>query len=260
MLKKILLGLGTLLMLGYIAGYLWLQRRNQASHTQLCEGIEVIIETEPEREIIIDKEHVFAELKKMGIKLTGEPMDKIDLTSLENILRANPIFHRAEVYRSPHSNKLKIRIEQKDPFFRVQTTDESYYVSYGRSIIPNNLTFHAYVLLFTGRITNQMATGELYDFVQYLAQSDYYRDYFGHGYYTPEEGLVLTPRLSSTSIYLGKSPDKWPEMLNKLRVYEKLVIAKKGWQNIEHIKLYIGSQVIIKEYTLPSTLLESAHS
>lgn len=246
--KKILLWSGALLLIAYFVIYWILQTRREAGREDICQSVEVVIDTEAGREVIIKAEDVLSEIKKMGIKLKGEPMHSIDLAALEDTLRQNPIFHRAEVYRSPHGGSLKIKIEQKDPFFRVETDGASYYVSRKRSIIPTNTSFHAYVPLFTGRISREMATSSLYDLVRYLEENEYYRGYFGHGYYSPEEGLVLTPRIGSAAIYFGHSSHKWVSMLDKLRTYEELVISKKGWDRIEYIKLYIDPQVIIKEY------------
>lgn len=245
--KRLLLWGGALLLVGYFVLYFVLHKRWEAQREDICQAVEVIIDTEPGREVIIQSDDVLTEIKKMGIRLEGAPMDSISLALLEDTLRKNPIFHRAEVYRSPQGGRIKIKIQQKAPFFRVQTEGASYYVSRKRSIIPTNTSFYAYVLLFSGRITQELATGALYDLVQYLDESDYYRGYFGHGYYTPEEGLVLTPRLGSTAIYFGKNAELWTAMLEKLRLYEREVIARKGWDSIEYIKLYIGSQVIIKE-------------
>lgn len=246
--KKVLLWLAALLLVAYFVAYWLMHRQSEAEREDICQSVEVIIDTESGREEIIRAEDVLLELKKMGIKLEGEPLRSIDLAALEDTLRLNPIFHRAEVYRSRHGSKLKIRIEQKDPFFRVETNDESYYVSRKRSIIPTNTSFHAYVLLFSGTISREMATGSLYDLVLYLDGSDYYRGYFGHGYYSPKEGLVLTPRLGNAAIYFGHASEKWVAMLEKLRIYEQLVISKKGWDSIQYIKLYIEPQVIVKEY------------
>lgn len=249
MIRKVLISLSGILLVGYIVAYLLLHNRQEKSPKPLCEGIEVVIETEPGRSVIIKEEDVLAEIKKMGFKLEGEPIDKINLTGIESVLRKKPIFQNAEVYLNKQSNMLKIRIEQKDPFFRVQTGKEDYYVSYNRGIIPVNTSYHAYTLLFTGKITHDLATGELYNFAQHLSESEYYRHYFGHAYYSPQEGLVLTPRLSSTSVYFGKNANKWNSYLEKLRIFEQSVISHKGWQNIEYLKLYIDPQIIIKEYT-----------
>lgn len=248
-LKRPLIILGAFLLFAYIITYWVLHERREARSGEVCEAVEVVIDTEPGREVIIKAEDVLSEIKKMGIRLEGEPMRSIDLAALEGKLRANPIFHRAEVYRSPHSSVLKIKIQQKEPFFRVETEGASYYVSRKRSVIPTNTSFHAYVPLVTGRISQDFATGSLHDFMSHLDEHSYYHGYFGHIYYTPEAGLVLTPRIAATAIHLGRHPERWGEMLEKLRTYEQLVISKKGWERIEYIKLYIDTQVIIKEYS-----------
>lgn len=246
--KKILLWGGSLLLVAYFVVYwIMIQKRGEV-RTDVCQTVEVVIDTEPGREVIIKSEDVLSEIRKMGIKLVGEPMNSISLAAIEDTLRKNPIFHRAEVYRSPYGSKLKIQIQQKEPFFRIESDGTSYYVSRKRSIIPYNTSFHAYVPLLTGRISRELATGDLYDFVLHLEQHEYFQGYFGHVYYSPEVGLVLTTRLSSTAVYMGRTPSKWTSMLEKLRRYEELVISKKGWENIEYIKLYIDPQVIIKEY------------
>ncbi|MDO4692744.1 MAG: hypothetical protein Q4A64_07715 [Porphyromonadaceae bacterium] len=244
--KKIVLGVLALLLLGYIViASLGITGGQKAS--ERCQHIDIEIVTEPGRQLFMDEGDIRSELTRMKLNLEGCLFDSIDINQVEMKLRENPIFYNAEVYTSRSTSKLKIRLEQKDPLFLVQSPDSTYYVARNRGIIPMNPRYSVYVPVITGAITKAYATGELYDLMEFIGKDDYFRHYFGHIYVDEQDGLVLTPRVGRAKIIFGRETN-WERMLHKLRVFDREVIPRRGWNTFEYLKLGFGDQVIAKEY------------
>lgn len=244
--KKIVLSVLALLLLGYII-VASLGITSEEKSKARCQHIDIEIVTEPGRQLFMDEGDIRGELAQMKLNLEGSLFDSIDINQVEMKLRENPMFHNAEVYTSRSTNKLKIRLEQKEPLFLVQSADSTYYVARNRGIIPMNPRYSVYVPVITGHISKSYATRELYDLMELVGKDDYFRHYFGHIYVDEKDGIVLTPRVGRARIILGKGTN-WEKMLDKLRVFDREVIPRKGWNTFEYLKLGFGDQVIAKEY------------
>lgn len=252
--KKALLGLVALAILIYL-GIAVLGGSIGSTSLPKCDTVDIEIKTPQGRELFMDEADIRSELARMHIKLEGQPLDSINVHAVEVKLRENPIFHNAEVYMTRGTRKVKIKLEQHDPFFLVQSGDSTYYVSIDRGIIPVNPRYAVYVPVVTGAIDRSYAIGDLYDLMRTISQDPYFEHYFGHYYYDPMEGLVLTPRVGHTRILLGKETN-WSEMLHRLKVFDQEVIPVKGWDRFEYLRLNYSGQVIAQERSRHTSPLE----
>lgn len=241
---RVVLSLVALLIIGY-AFY----SVTKPTGVHLLAGIDVRIEAEDSAQLFMNESDVLAEMNRSGLNKQGRPIDSIDTNEIENQLRTNPIFSEAEVYISPQTRRMKVRIKQREAIFLVQSLGESYYVTRERGSLPVNPHYSVYVPVVTGTLTHEYAKGELYDLIQAIEADDYFRHYFGHYYVDSKEGIILTPRVGTAKIIMGKGGD-WEAMLGKLRIFNEQVISRKGWNAFEYLKLPFGDQIVAKEHTI----------
>lgn len=234
--------IGFLLILGY---WIWacIYFYNY-KHTGTCKGIEVTMKSgQKSNMMFMNQRDVLAELKQINFKAVGEPRDSINIYRIEQILRSNPLFDDAEVYLSPKTNKLNITIEQKEPMFIVQTGDSLYYVSSGRGIIPCNPKYAVKVPLVSGYLTEDYAKKQVYDLIKTIQDNEHWKYYFAQIYVGRDNNIMLTPRLSTTQIIMGRTPN-WQEKLDNLQLFEEKVIPIKGWNSYKSLNLEFEGQVV----------------
>lgn len=237
-----LLAICALVLVGFL-GY----RMTRPLGAERLEAIEVQVEVGEGAPRFMSEEDVLAEMGRLGIDMTGQIIDSIDLGLVEARLADNLIFSDVEVYVSKRSPRMRVRVRQRDAAFLVATA-EPYYVTRERGTLPLNPRYAIYVPVVSGAVTPELATGQLYDLMEVIEQDEYFRHYFGQVYVDNTEGIVLIPRVGSARIIMGLDGD-WRHMLSKLRTFDREVIPRKakGWDAFEYIKLPYGEQVVAKE-------------
>lgn len=250
MIKKILLGLLALVLLTYL-GYALFSSKLISRGDELCQGIEVELHVPEGRTPFMQENDVLKEIKRMGIRVNNVPLDSVDVPSIENKLRENPIFSTVEVYLSPSSQKLKIELEQKDPLFIVLPDGASpYYVTVDKGILQAQPSYAVYVPAVSGKLSEKYALTNVYDLMQYLKQDDYFRDYFGQCYVDSVQGITLIPRVLGPRVELGRST-QWRKMMDKFRRFDTEVRPKVGMNAFEYVKLQFEGQVVAKNKFVP---------
>lgn len=243
-LRNFLIGLIALIPIGYI-GYT-IYSLASTNETQVLEGIDVYIKSAEGVQTFMNEDDVLAEMTRSGLSPIGTRLDSIDLRHIERSLESNPIFSDAQVYIKPRSSRMRVNIHQREAVYMVQTPSEQYYVTRERGTLPVNPSYVVYVPIASGQITKEFATTKLYDLIETIEEDEYFRHYFGHIYISPQEGIILTPRIGRTAIILGHNGD-WAWMLRKLRIFNEEVVRYRGWNTFEYIKLAYGRQVVVKE-------------
>lgn len=250
MIKKVLLGLLALGLLGYL-GYALLSSRLIPRGNELCEGIEVVLHIPKGSTPFMQESDVLKEIKRMGIEVDSMRLDSINVPEIETKLRQNPIFSAVEVYLSPASKTLKVELEQKDPLFVVLPEGGTpYYVTIEKGTLQAQPSYAVYVPVVSGKLSEQDALTNVYDLMQYLKEDDHFRGYFGQCYVDSVQGITLIPRALGPRVELGKST-QWLKMLEKLKRFDAEVSAKTGLNAFEYIKLQFEGQVVAKNKFAP---------
>lgn len=245
MMKKVLLGLLGLALLGYL-GYSLATGKLMPRGSEPCEGIEVVLNTPEGSTPFMQESDVLKEIERIGIRVSGIRLDSVNIPQIEEKLRKNPIFSTVEVYVNPPSRKVKVEVEQKDPLFLVVPSDATpYYVTLERGILQAQPSYAVYVPVVSGKLSEKDACAQVYDLMHHLQQDDYYRNYFGQCYVDSTQGITLIPRVLGPKVILGKST-QWGKMLAKLRRFESEVSNKVGINAFEYLKLQFEGQVVAK--------------
>lgn len=244
--RKILISILVIISLGYIIYTLYISSRSESLQT-LVQGLDIKIDADANAQLFMSPRDVASELKVRGLDVTGRRIDSLDIKHIERSLLENPIFSSVQVYMSPQSNRLKIRVRQREAAFIVYLNSSPYYVTRERGIIPLNHDYAVQVPVVTGSIDEDLAVGRLYDLHQSIIQDSYFAGYFGHYYVDAQRGFILQPRIADGYVILGFD-GRWQEKLDKLRAFDQEVITRRGWGGIEYINLSFLDQVIVKEH------------
>ena len=142
---------------------------------------------------------------------------------------------------------MQIRLREKHPLFIVQDRKgQSHYVTEGRGTIPVRVGFATYLPIASGDLDLPYATTAVYDLVETLRRDSYFADYFGQIYVDATQGVILIPRVGTTRVIMGKSPN-WAEKLHKWRLFSEAVLPKRGLNAFAYVNLDYEGQVVARD-------------
>lgn len=243
--KRILiafLGIVLAALIGYSIYYM-----QTTPNGQKLAGIDIIMHSTKGIEPFMGEEDVRGEMARKGLNLKGVLLDSIDVAMVERKLGENPLFSDVEVYITPGSKRMKVEVHQKEALFLVQTPKRSYYVSTERGIIPMNPQYAVYVPVVTGAVTEELAKSDIFTLVSTLREDNYFRHYFGQIHLDEVEGIILSPRVGTTSVILGKSKD-YKTMLAKYQTFVREVFPRTGDEAYDYVKLAYRDQVVARPH------------
>lgn len=166
---------------------------------------------------------------------------EINKNLLEESLDNHPSIHKAEVY-STLTGILRIHISQKRPVFRVQQSEEAYYVDASGSVMPLSPHYSAEVPLVTGTI-NEATRSRVFEFFSTLAKDEYFGGMF-HGLDIGEDGeWVLYPRIADHRIIIGE-PQDIEDKLSRLKTFYDKTGDTPLFDEFKSLNLSFEGQVV----------------
>ena len=228
--------------------YLFVSSPSRRNADGRCGGVVVRIDAHQGGEpLFLSPDGIVDELTRHGIVLKGRPLDSIDLRGIEKTLSSLSVYEQVEVFVSPSSATLQIRLKEKHPLFIVQDrTGKSHYVTEGRGTISVRQGFATYLPVVSGDLDLQYATSDVYDLMAVLRRDSDLVDYFGQVYVDASDGIVLIPRIGYTRVVIGKTTD-WEEKLRKWRIFASSVLPRRGMNAFAYVNLDYAGQVVARD-------------
>lgn len=222
-----------------------------------CERIEVEVTTEGgDAPLFLTSDRIIDELARRGVRLKGRLLDSIDLRQIERTMMQLPIYSRAEAFVSRSTRTIQLRLREKLPLYVViERSGRSYYVTQDKGTIRVNPSYPAYLPVVSGDVDEVYATGPVYEAMQAVLADPYFADYFGQMHVDKQEGLSLIPRIGTTRVILGHTPN-WAEKLRKWRIFAESVLPRRGMNAFSYVNLDYDGQVVARERYLPEDASE----
>lgn len=243
MLKKIvfvLLVLASVFGMGYL-----LFQSNKRHQNVLCKGIIVDIDKPEDACLFMTKEDVISDLKQKGFKIIGVSLDSINTSKIESVLNQNPLFSQSQVLSSKATGNIVIKLKQKYPKYIVQMRDSLYYVGENRKFIPVNFKYMANLPIITGELDSVTATQQSYSLVENLQRDSVLKEIVGQIYYDRYKGFILSCKMSSAPIIIGRDTTRWDEIFNKIHIFLKKIEPKVGWGRINYVNMSYRDQIVV---------------
>ena len=189
-----------------------------------CASLRYIIEDRNERHYVTETE-LDAVLKSAELYPVGKQLNKLSLHRIEQAIVHHPMVRTAECYVTPR-HEMRIRLTQRVPILRVQTTGEVYFVDTDRRVMEARNAVQDSVLVVTGAVGVQMATSQLADFALGLQRDRYWRT-------RVEQIRVQTPQM--VYVYQHEQPRI---VLGSMHGYErKLAKMRRFYENADPVIL-----------------------
>ena len=226
------------MLVGYMTWAIWLVPNNM-DETE-CKKVMIEIEDSISRYFISSRDVVVL-LRDSGLYPSGYNYSQINTHAIEKAVCANQVVKDAQCYKLTDGT-VCIQVQQREPKLRV-IGEKNYYIDSERK--PMQATFHtaSYVPVVTGRVTERMAREELFDFVEWMEDNDFWNAQIEQIVVTSRKEIELVPRVGGHIILLG-TLDNYEQKLSKLRQFYTEGFAKMGWKNYKEIDIRYANQVI----------------
>lgn len=237
---KILLILTTIVL---VAGYLIFALFfvvNKADET-VCDGILVEISDSDERNLVTES-NIRQLLTKNYPTIVGQKMEKIDLEKVEKIAISNPMVKKVACYKT-QNGKIKIDIEQRQPIFKVMTSEGNFLVDTEKKIIKNSSNSAVYIPIVTGFVEKKFLEEQLYNFVVYLQNDRFYESQIEQIHVCKNREIELVPRVGHHIVCLG-TLENYEEKLERLKIFYEKGMPQMGWDTYSKISLKYSNQIV----------------
>ncbi len=205
-----------------------------------CIGVQVAVK-EADVNMFVDEEDIMKAIKRGYGDIINKSIVTVNKDSLEKVLVKNPMLKSAQVYYSL-DGYIHVNILQREPVLRVMT-GEGYYVDCDGKVMPLSSRFTSRVLVATGDINKKFACEKLYPFTMKLKSDPFWNAYIEQLIVKSNGDVVMIPKVGDFKIMLG--PVEHSDMrLEKLVLFLKDGIAKKGWIRYKEINLKFENQIV----------------
>jgi len=211
----------------------------------ICNDLQIHF-TDNNKTKLITESDIAKIIDAKGLNPIGVRYKNIRSESIEDELIKNRIIKNVECYKT-QSGILILEVMQRSPKFII-AGNENFYVDTDRELFPLSLNNAIYVPVVSGRITKSFATGPLFDFVDYIENSQFWNAQIEQVFITDDLKVEMIPRVGDAVILLG-TLDKYAEKLEKLSVFYQKGLSVLGWNRYHSIDLQYDNQIVCKKKT-----------
>jgi cell division protein FtsQ len=228
-----------------------------------CTGLVVKVNETSETGFVDESDIRQIVQNKFG-SLEGTPVSSINISLLEKIVNTNPFIYDAEVF-STIDGKLNIEVKQRIPVLRViNYNNESFYVDRDGQFMPLSDKYTARVPVASGYLFDKESgvrlrrfdkgqindtsivktkIEHLFHIISYTDTSEFWKSVVQQLYVNVNGEIELIPRIGNHTVILGDAVSL-DEKLDKLFVFYKEGISKKGWGKYQTVNLKYKNQVV----------------
>ena len=182
-----------------------------------CRSLTYIIEDIDERQYVTPGD-LNAILMANELYPIGRPLDAMTLHRIETTIAHHPMVRTAECYMTPQ-NDMRVRLTQRVPLLRVNVPGDAYIIDTDRRVMQARAVVRDSVMLVTGAVGVQMASGSLADFAQWLQDEPYWRQRIRYVYVASPQMIYLYIRgEKATRVVMGNLRN-YESKLAKLRTF-----------------------------------------
>jgi len=238
--KKIVLSITAVLVVGYLLFSFFYYKESRQE--PVCHGMAISFSDADQRQFV-SAEEISQFIARSGLNPVGEPLSPRRCHNIEQQALQHPMIRHARCYSRP-DGYVQLTLTQRIPMLRVLGGD-SYFVDTDRRIMPVRSTTASDIPIVTGRVSQRMATEELFDFIEWLEDDSFWRDQVVQINVVTPQQIELIPRVGDGVILLG-SLDGYKGKLKKLKSLYQDGFAKFGWKEYNEIDLRYRGQVVCR--------------
>ncbi len=209
---------------------------------QVCQKFDITI-ADSSRHQFVSSEDMRKRMRAAGVFPENKPFDEIRTQAVEDVAINTEVVSSAECYKTS-GGVVSLRVIQREPCLRVMGSG-NYYVDTDREIMQASYKTACRVPVVTGHVTEEMAKSELFDFVEWLSDNDFWNAQIEQINVLHNHEVELIPRVGGHVILIGRL-ENYEQKLDKLRVFYDEGLSKMGWLPYKEVDLRFSGQVVCR--------------
>jgi cell division protein FtsQ len=185
-----------------------------------------------------------------GGKLTGKPIESINLRKMEAMLERNIWIKDAELFFD-NNQVLYVSIIEREPVARVFSANgSSFYIDSAAGRLPLSAKLSARLPVFTGfpdgntlKAADSILLKDICHISLFVLQDSFWMAQVSQIDITPQRNFEITPTIGHHIIELGDATDI-EKKFNRLYIFYKKVLSRTGFEKYSRINLAFAEQVI----------------
>lgn len=222
-----------------IAGIMWARSRETDI---VCKRVSVQIMNQ-DSTMFVTEQGVKTEMAQNGIKVIGKPMWQINAAQIEEVLGRSEYLENVECVKAK-DGELIIRASQLVPVLRVfDTNGASYYVNAAGKRMNATAIYHSDVPVVQGHFTKQYPATRLLPLLKYVESDSLLHTLVTMYTMRDSNNIFIVPSIYGHVVNMG-SVDNFKQKFEKLKLFYREVLPKKGWETYDTISVKWDHQVV----------------
>lgn len=213
---------------------------SEKSNSAVCSKVTIAVMDSANYQFVTATE-IHQLLKSHGIKIQGERMKNISLSTINQLIIQNPFVSRLECYKTP-SHQLRINVWQRHPIVEVMGQN-NYYLDETCHKLPVGGKRTAMVLIVSGTVNDSLLQHQFFPLIRYIHQDPFWNAQIEQIYFQNDSIIELVPRLGDSIIRLG-TIDRYQQKMQKLMTFYQDALNHVGWNRYSFIDLQYKDRVI----------------
>lgn len=206
-----------------------------------CDSVEIVIKDSLKINFVHPSD-IYEVLKIKGVYPVDSLMSKLNLMEIHQAVLSNRLIKSAKVYKK--GNKIYLNIYQREPILRVfSDSGEDFYVDKDREVLPVSINFAVHVPVATGKIDEEFAQNELFDFVSYLKSQSVWEAWIDQIVVKSNRDVLLIPKAGDFKIVFGQL-EQLNEKFSRLELFMEKGLSVVGWNRYSEISLKFDNQIV----------------
>lgn len=238
---------------------LWVMSINRTAD-QFISGISVALDHEEgERDLISIKNVKTLIKEELPYAVDHQPIGKLDIATIEQMLRADTRIFNAEVFVDAHY-KLVVEIEQRRPILRVMNLqNDQFYIDQSGAYVRKVSKKATRVPVVTGYVETMKQGTDLsklpklnqaFDIVTKLRKDPVLKALIEQIHFEKSKRIVLIPKIGKEKIILDHV-DQLEKKLENLKTFYRHLAKTDGWEKFEEIDISYHNQVVPRDLDNP---------
>lgn len=212
-----------------------------------CNGVEVFFK---------EKQHFISERSIENIVyssvngLKGRKLNTLNTDPIEKKIEKNPWVEDAEVYVGFEKSDskffkggLKVKIDQREPYYRVLTTKGGYYVDRNGFKMPFSILATKKVMVVTGQLSQELAKNELPLLLDFIYDDKYLKSLIEQIHIRRNGEVILVPRIGAHIVEFGKIEDMERKFRHLYALYSQ-GFEGADWRKYKKVSLKFRNQIV----------------
>jgi len=238
---------------------LWGMGINRTSEVFL-NGINITLDHEEGERDLISIKNVETLIKdELPYDVYLQSIGRIDIGTIEKMLRADTRILNAEVFVDAHQN-LVVEIAQRRPILRVMNQqNDQFYVDQSGTYVRKVSNKASRVPVVTGYVETLKEGGDIaklprlsraYEIVTKIRKDQVLKALIEQVHFEKSKRIVLIPKIGKEKIILDYV-DQLDKKLDNLKIYYRQLAQTDGWEKFDEIDISYWNQVVPRNLDNP---------